>query len=129
MKKNNTYPFSDELSGDHNKKINIQDAVNLNIICEDGIQRRVVEIVFSKQFPWRAIINENDPESQSGYFVNLLSLMAQLINKPLPNKEQEEAFIRSARARYKITAEGFYDASSPALTQSPIILPPGFHRN
>lgn len=75
-----------------------QQAIDKTIICEDGVPRRVVEIVPSHAFPWMSIINENDPDSQSGWFVHNLDLAAQCLGEPRPDKDAKEAFIRMCQA-------------------------------
>lgn len=75
-----------------------KEAIGKNVICEDGIARRVVEIVPSHAFPYRSIINEGDEDSKSGYFVHNLSLACQLQGLPLPDKEQMEAFNRVCKS-------------------------------
>lgn len=75
-----------------------QDAVGHTIICEDGIARRVVEIVPSHGYPWLSIINENDPDSKMGWFVHNLDLAAQVLGQPRPDQEAKEAFIRVCKA-------------------------------
>lgn len=79
-------------------KFSCQDAVGKTIICEDGVPRRVVEITTSYAFPWFSIINENDPDSQSGYFVHNLDLASQCLSEPRPDKDAKEAFIRMCQA-------------------------------
>lgn len=74
--------------------VSCQHAVGKTIICQDGIARRVVEIVPSHAKPWLSIINENDPDSKSGYFVHNLSLACQLQGAPLPTRDAMEAFTR-----------------------------------
>lgn len=124
MNKNPKYPFSDELSGsDPNKKISIKDAIGKTIICDDGIPRRVVEIVFSNRWPWKAIINENDPESKMGHFVNKLSLTCQLLGKPLPTEAEIKAFEKTVRVRFKVSESGYYEAPPAKTTVSNIWLP------
>lgn len=80
------------------QKFPLREAVGRNIICEDGIARRVVNICFSYRFKWKAIVNETDPDASMGHFVSLLSLAAQVHGKPLPTKDQEAAFARMIRA-------------------------------
>src|SRR4051812_21458067 len=75
-----------------------EQAIGKTIICEDEIPRRVVEIIPSHAFPWLSIINENDPDSQSGWFVHNLELAAQCLGEPRPGKEAKEAFIRMCKA-------------------------------
>lgn len=80
------------------QQFSYRDVIGRNIICEDGTSHRVVEIVGSHRFPWKAIINETDPDAQLGYFVNLLSLSCQMLGKPIPSKDQQEAYARMIRA-------------------------------
>lgn len=80
---------SPELQG-----LKLNEAIGKTIVCEDGIPRQVVEICMSVPFAWRAVINEQDPDSKAGHFVNLLSLSSQLLNKGVPPKEAQEAFAR-----------------------------------
>lgn len=125
MYRNPKYPFSDELSGDDpNKKINIKDAIGKTIFCDDGIPRRVVDIAFSMRWPWRVIINENDPESKMGYFCNKLSFTCQLLGKPLPTEDEIKAFEKTVRVRFKVSESGWYDAAPGAKMMTDIWLPP-----
>ena len=112
--KNNTYPFSDELSGDDpKKKFDIQYFVGKSVVCEDGIARRVDHICNAYGFPGRAIINERDPESRAGWFVSLLSLGCQYVGDPLPTKEQEIAFLRLwVRPKVESESNGEYTIDS-----------------
>ena len=79
-------------------KVRYSDAIGHNIVCEDGSTHRVVTICGSHRYPWKAIINEPDPDSSMGHFVSLLSLVAQLHGKPLPTVEQQAAFARAMSA-------------------------------
>jgi hypothetical protein len=74
------------------KKVTEQEAIGKTIICEDGSSHRVVEIVWSQQYPWMAIINEQDPDSKSGYFVNVYCLMKQLAGHKPASVAEKEAF-------------------------------------
>lgn len=76
----------------------VQQAVGKTVRCVDGKDRRVVEIVPSHAKPWLSIINENDPDSKSGYFVHNLSLACQLLGKPLPSEDSMRAFERVTKA-------------------------------
>lgn len=89
----NVFDRSDELSN-----IKCGDAVGKTVRCVDGKDRRVAEIVPSHPYPWLSVINENDPDSKSGYFVHNLSLACQLTGKPLPSREEMEAFERVVKA-------------------------------
>ena len=80
------------------EKVRYSDAIGRAIICEDGIGRRVVTICGSFQYPWKAIINEPDPDSKSGFFVNLLSLTWQLQGKGIPPKEKQVSYEKVIRA-------------------------------
>lgn len=95
--KNKTYPFSDELAG--LSRSVFKEALGRTLIDMDGIPHTVQTIVGSAKYPWRCIINEEDPASKSGYWITNLSLMCQMLGKPLPTKEQEIAFERVARIR------------------------------
>lgn len=86
-----------------------KEAIDRTIICEDGIPRRVVEIVGSMKYPWKFVINEEDPDSNSGYFVSNLSLVAQLLGKPIPTKEQDDAFAKVMRVKFGIQEDGSFD--------------------
>ena len=96
--------FSKELA-----EVDIQQAVGTTIVCLDGITRRVIEIVNSMRWPWMAIINEQDPESKMGHWVNLLSLSMQILGKGVPDKDAQEAFKRIMMITYKINEDGSFD--------------------
>lgn len=74
------------------------EAIGKTIICEDGVPRRVVEIVPSHRYPHMCVINEQDPDSQLGYFVHNLSLSCQLLGQPLPSEDAKQAFNRMTKA-------------------------------
>lgn len=114
----NRLSFSDEL-----QKIKITDAIGKTIVCEDGHARKVHEIVYSYRWPWRVIINEKDPESNNGYYVNMLSLSSQLLNKGVPSKDEQEAFSRVVRVRFNVGAEGIAKSHPMEKTNSGIWLP------
>lgn len=79
-------------------KLTCKEAIGKTIICEDGVPRRVVEIVPSHRYPYMCVINEQDPDSQLGYFVHNLSLSCQLLGQPLPTKEQKDHFAKMTQA-------------------------------
>lgn len=97
----NRLSFSPEL-----QKVRITDALGKSIVCEDGKARRVHEIVYSYRWPWRVIINEKDPESKNGHYVNMLSLSSQLLGKGVPDKDAQDAFSRTVRVRFNVGDEG-----------------------
>ncbi len=79
-------------------KFKLSDCVGRRLICDDGIPRLVVNIVFSNRYKDKAIINETDPDLQAGVFIHLLSLSCQMLGKPLPDREAREAFSRYVKA-------------------------------
>lgn len=85
--------MSDALKG-----ISINEAIGRKILCDDGISRVVENIVHSFRYRDRAIVNETDPECETGQFVHLLSLACQLIGKPLPTEEEKYHFSKVANA-------------------------------
>ncbi len=99
------FPFDKDLSGEK-KAFKIDLAIGMNIICEDGIPRRVVEIVHSMRWPWKSIINEKDEDSHAGHFVNNLSLTKQILGQPLPTEEEIRAFETMAKIRFRIGDDG-----------------------
>lgn len=101
--------FSTELLED----VKITDAIGKNIICEDGIERRCVEIVGSMKWPWKVIINEHDPDSKMGHFVNMLSLCAQILGKPIPDKDAQKAFEKIMRVSFGIQEDGTFNEPPP----------------
>lgn len=72
----------------------LEEAVGKVVVCHDRKERRVFEIVHSHQYPWFAIINEKDPDSNAGHFISYFSLTSQLINKYVPTKDEDENFIK-----------------------------------
>lgn len=80
------------------QKIKCADAIGKDVLCTDGKWRRVEEIVPSHGFPWLSVVNENDPDSKSGYFVHNLVLACIVMGKPLPDKDQQAAFQRVVAA-------------------------------
>ncbi len=113
--------YSDELSGSQAPDDMMKWAIGKTIVCEDGIPRRCHEIIRSIQYPWRYIINEKDPDSDLGYFVNVLSLCRQFTGEPIPDNGEIESFIKTCRAKYNINADGSFDRP-PEKPKSPIIL-------
>ena len=111
--------FSEELLTSYKWAQN--EAIGRTIICEDGVPRRVVEIVKSMRWPWKMVVNEKDPESNAGHFVTVLSLCAQLLGKPLPSKDSEIAFQKMMRVKFKIGEDGSFDKPPPR--QSGIFIP------
>lgn len=101
VSKNNKINFSKEL-----QSFKLKDAIGKSIVCEDGLQRRVVEITNSYRYPWRAIINEQDEDSRAGHFVNIFSLCSQIISNYVPTKDEQEAFARSVRMSFKVGEQG-----------------------
>lgn len=116
--KKNRLSFSPEL-----QKIRIQDAIGKSVVCEDGKARRVHEIVYSYRWPWRVIVNEKDPESDNGHYVNMLSLSSQLLGKGVPDKDAQDAFARSVRVRFNIEEDGITKRHPLDKKQSGIWLP------
>lgn len=94
--------FSKELA-----QFRLQDAIGHTIVCDDGIPRRVVEIVGSVKFPWKCIINEQDPDSKAGHFVCTLSLTDQILRHRVPPKFEIDAFERMMRI--EVSKFGFPD--------------------
>lgn len=97
----NRLSFSKEL-----QSVKITDAIGKTIVCEDDIPRRVVEIVYSHRWPWRAIINEKDPQSKNGHYVNMFSLSSQLLGKGVPDRDAQDAFSKAVRVKFSIGEEG-----------------------
>lgn len=96
--------FSEELAN-----IDIQEAVGMTMECEDGIRRRIVEITHSMKWPWKLIINEQDPDSKAGHYINLLSFSSQFIGKPPASVEAQKAFERVMRIKFNINEDGSFD--------------------
>lgn len=97
--------FSKELLQD----VKIELAIGKVIECDDGISRMVHDIVPSYKYPWMVVVNEQDPASNAGYFVNLLSLCAQILGKPIPSRESMEAFTKVMRLSLNINEDGSFD--------------------
>lgn len=100
------------------KGLPLREAIGRKIVCDDGIGRDVVDIVFSYRYKHCAIINETDPDAQMGHFVNLLSLSCQILGKSIPPKDQLMAFEKMSKA-----LEWQQDEKKPTLTKSGLILP------
>lgn len=113
----NRLPNSPEL-----QKIKLNEAIGKTIVCEDNIPRRVVEIVASYRYPWRAIINEQDETANGGHWVNMLSLTSQLIGKGVPDKSAQDSFARSVRMRFGIPDNGITKEHPLEKKKSGIIL-------
>ena len=60
----------------------VEEMIGKTVKCMDGHERRVVEVVHSHRYNDRAIINENDPDSNAGHFVHYLDKAA--VAKGLP---------------------------------------------
>jgi hypothetical protein len=98
--------FSKELLED----VKLELAIGKNIVCDDGITRNCKEIVCSFKYPWKAIINEQDPDSKAGHFVNILALSAQILGKPMPSKDAQEAFTKVVRLKFNVNEDGTFDS-------------------
>lgn len=78
----------------------VQDAVGKNIKCYDGSTHICQEITPSYRYPWFYVINEQDPESNAGYFVSVYSLTLQVEhNKPAPERAEDDYWIREVFSR------------------------------
>lgn len=98
--KKNRLSFSPAL-----QQLKLEDAIGKTIVCEDGTPRRVVTVVHSFEFPWRCIINERDPDSKSGYFVNYISLSSQLEGKGVPSQGAQQAFADAIKTNREYLSE------------------------
>ena len=77
----------------------LSDAIGRNIICDDGITRKVEQISHSYVCPGKLLINEvNEDETPGGAWVSALSLTCQMLGKPVPTREQVEAHFKVLRA-------------------------------
>lgn len=65
----------------------MQEAVGKNIICDDGTSHIVINVCPSLRFKDKCLINETDPDAESGRFVHYLSLVSQVMGKGVPSKE------------------------------------------
>lgn len=97
--------FSKELLED----VKLELAIGKNIVCDDGVTRLCHEITCSFKYPWKAIINEQDEASKAGYFVNILSLSAQILGKPLPSLDAQDAFTKVVRLKFNVAEDGSFD--------------------
>lgn len=77
----------------------LRDVLGRDIMCEDGIYRRVQTISYSHRYAEKVLINEiEEDESPGGAWVHALSLACQMHGKPLPTPEQKAAFSRMMSA-------------------------------
>lgn len=77
----------------------ISEVIGRVITCDDGVRRKVIQITPSQRFPWQYLVNEvNQDEEKGGSWVHALSLSCQMHGKPLPSREQREAFERMSQA-------------------------------
>lgn len=75
------------------------DVIGKNIVCDDGVTRRVEQLAPSFQFADKVLINEiNEDETPGGAWVHMLSLSCQMYGNPLPTIEQMRAFSKFAMA-------------------------------
>lgn len=72
----------------------LEQAIGRNIICDNGTSHRVVTICPSLKHKDRILINETDEESGAGYYVHTLSLVCQIMGKPLPSRDAMAAASR-----------------------------------
>lgn len=78
---------------------NLRDVVGKNIVCDDGVKRRVEQITRSQRYADKVLVNEiNEDETPGGAFVHVLSLHCQMFGLSVPTKEQMHAFSRAMRA-------------------------------
>lgn len=74
---------------------NLRDVIGKNIICDDGVKRKVEQISYSQRYADKVLINEvNEDETPGGTWVHALSLSCQMMGMPLPSVEQKRAFSR-----------------------------------
>lgn len=111
--------FSKELSQDFRKE-HLTDAIGRTLECEDGIKRRVVEITSSYRYPWKMVINELDPESKAGHFINVLSFTSQMLGKPVPTVAEQVAFENVMKVRFGIKDDGSFN-HAPQKSDSIIV--------
>jgi hypothetical protein len=81
------------------KGFHLRDAIGRNIICDDGVQRRVEQISHSYRYADKVLINEvNEDETPGGAWVHALSLACQMHGGRLPTQEEKRAFSRTMQA-------------------------------
>lgn len=81
------------------KAFNYNDVIGRNILCEDGVTRKVEQLSPSYRFADMVLINEiNEDETPGGAWVHMLSLSCQMYGMPLPTPEQKRAFSRVMNA-------------------------------
>ena len=97
--------FSKELLEDFRNE-HLTEAIGKRLVCEDNISRVVHEICFSFRYPWKLIINERDPASQAGYFINILSFSSQMLGKGVPPQKAQEAFAKAIRIKFNVQQDG-----------------------
>jgi hypothetical protein len=101
-----------QLSGFH-----LRDVIGRSIVCDDGITRRVEQISHSFRFADKVLINEMDEDDEKGgSWVHALSLSCQMCGKPVPTKDQKEAFSRTMGA-FRFQPER--DAHAPQFIKLP----------
>ena len=100
------------LSGFH-----LRDVVGRNIVCEDGITRKVEQISHSMKYSDMILVNEVDEDdTPGGSWVHCLSLAAQMCGRRLPTKEEKQAFSRTMNA-FRFEPEE--DAHTPGFLKLP----------
>lgn len=99
------------------KGFNLSDVVGRNIVCEDGVTRRVEQISHSFRFADKVLINEiNEDETPGGAWVHILSLGAQMHGEPLPTKAQKQACSRVFESMRFVPTE---DVVTPGFIKLP----------
>lgn len=108
------------------QSFNFRDVIGKNIVCEDGVIRRVEQISYSHRYADKVLINEvNEDETPGGAWVHVLSLNCQMYGNPIPTEEQKLAFTNMCKAfRWQQDDQsGQNDGKGNRVLPSGIVLP------
>lgn len=90
-----------------------EDVIGRNIVCEDGVTRRVESITESFRYPDMMIVNEViEDDVPGGSWVHVLSLSRQMHGNSLPTPEEKRAFSKAMWATFQDPANQLAGSSN-----------------
>lgn len=95
----------------------LREGIGQTIICDDGVARKVVDLVGSFARPDSIIINESDPDSENGHFCHMLLFASQMMGQSLPTEEEKAAASRLWRKMTNAKAESTLDHLASGKTR------------
>lgn len=120
--------FSKELLEMRLKVLN-EELKGKNIPCLDGVIRTIHSVHRADGYVTRLLINEGDPDCESGHFISVLTAQRIMTGEPLPSQFQIKHFERGVRADYPNLKDGVLVEEPPSpkkkiiVTRSGIVTP------